>query len=80
MEIALNSHPLESVDADALVVVVFEGERDPRFAEAYSDLYECGEIGGKRLETVLLHRPHQPSATMIRLGDAREREQKCSVE
>jgi len=63
METSLSSVPLEQVEADALVVVAFDGEDGgpppaPDLAGGWiQDLYKTGEFKGKVLETALLHRP-----------------------
>ena len=44
MHIALEPKPLDQVEADALIVLVFEGAKETRFGAA--DLWEAGEIGG----------------------------------
>jgi leucyl aminopeptidase len=53
MQITVESKPLEQIDADALIVLVFEGRTEGRFGAA--DLAAAGEITGKALEFTLLH-------------------------
>ena len=55
MLVSLERQPIESLEAGALVVPVFEGEKPGRFAEALGGLCEAGEITGKSMEMTLLH-------------------------
>ncbi|MCC6860938.1 MAG: leucyl aminopeptidase [Bryobacterales bacterium] len=57
MEIRLESRTLNELENEAVVAVVFEGEKDQRLEEPLADLYASGEITGKSLETTLVHRP-----------------------
>jgi leucyl aminopeptidase len=68
MQITIERKPLESVETDALIVPVFEGEKETRFGAA--DLAEAGEIAGKPLEFTLLHHPPQMAARRILLAGA----------
>ena len=43
------------MEADALVITVFEGEKPARFAEALAGLVDAGEIAGKPFEMTLVH-------------------------
>jgi leucyl aminopeptidase len=70
MKISLESQRLERVDADALIVPVFEGKPETRFGAA--DLAE--EITGKSLELTILHHISGVSATRILLAGAGETE------
>ncbi|HZT32912.1 MAG TPA: leucyl aminopeptidase [Bryobacteraceae bacterium] len=53
MELNLRYQPLEAVEADAVVLVAFEGQKDARAGLA--EWIEAGEITGKMLEMTLLH-------------------------
>jgi len=55
MRIATESGPLAQVEADALVVPVFEGMREERFAA--TEWIDAGEVTGKYLELTLIHHP-----------------------
>ena len=58
MEIRLEPRKLTEVDADALVVLGFEGT-PPAIgaADQIKELYDSGEFSGKTLEIAILHRP-----------------------
>jgi leucyl aminopeptidase len=56
------------VEAEALIVPVFQGRRDARFGAA--DLFDSGEIAGKQLELTLLHHPPGVQATRVLLAGA----------
>ena len=68
MHIALEPKPLDQVEADALIVLVFEGTKETRFGAG--DLWEAGEIGGKFLEQTLLHHAPGIRATRVLLAGA----------
>src|SRR5260370_40706946 len=51
------------VEAEALIVPVFQDRRDARFGAA--DLFDSGEVAGKRLELTLLHHPPGARATRV---------------
>src|SRR5262245_30422036 len=53
MQITATSAPLEQIQADALIVPVFEGQKETRFSAG--PLCDSGEITGKSLELTLLH-------------------------
>jgi leucyl aminopeptidase len=61
MQITLESGPLERIDAEALIVPVFEGRPESRFGAA--DL--AGEVTGKSLELTILH--HVSGVAAIRV-------------
>jgi leucyl aminopeptidase len=63
MQITTEHKPLEQVEADALIVPVFEGVRETRFGAG--DLCDSGEIAGKPLEFTLLH--HVPDSAAKRV-------------
>ena len=53
MQIILERKLPEQIEADALIVPVFEGQKDARFGAG--ELFDSGEITGKPLEMTLLH-------------------------
>jgi leucyl aminopeptidase len=55
MEVKLGCGPLETTEADAVVVVAFEGQKDAR--ANLGDLWDAGEITGKAMEMTLIHQP-----------------------
>jgi leucyl aminopeptidase len=61
MKISLESQPAGRVDAEALIVPVFEGRPEPRFGAASLG----GEVTGKALEMTLLH--HVPGVSVDRV-------------
>ncbi len=63
MQITIERRPPEQIEADALIVPVFEGRRDDRFGAA--DLFESGEVTGKPQELTLLH--HVPGVAAARV-------------
>ena len=58
MDIKVEGKPIAEVDADALIVVGFEGANPGGLTTALSkELYDAGEFSGKSLEIAILHRP-----------------------
>ena len=79
MQITIRLEPLEKIQADALVVPVFEGnQKDTRFGAG--DLFDTGEIAGKPLELTLLHHVPGVAATRVLLAGAGKREKFDSAE
>ncbi len=68
MQIAIDRKPLEQIDAGALIVPVFEGQKESRFGAA--PLVEAGEIAGKPFEFTLLHQPAGMAAKRVLLAGA----------
>ncbi|HUB83920.1 MAG TPA: leucyl aminopeptidase [Bryobacteraceae bacterium] len=68
MTIATANSPLPQVEADALIVPVFEAAREERFGAA--DLIESGEITGKYLDLTLIHHPQGVAAKRLLLAGA----------
>jgi leucyl aminopeptidase len=66
MKITIESRPLEQVDAETLIIPVFEGRPETRFGAA--DL--VGEVTGKSLELTLLHHVRGVLSTRILLAGA----------
>ena len=63
MKITAELKPAAQVEADALIVPVFEGRRDARFGAA--DLFDSGEVTGKPREMTLLHNAPGARATRV---------------
>jgi leucyl aminopeptidase len=63
MQISVERMPLERIEADAVIVPVFEGAKEERFGAAV--LADSGEIAGKNLELTLLH--HPPGVAALRV-------------
>jgi len=72
MQITAVSVPVEQIQADALIIPVFEGEKEARFSA--STLYDTGEVSGKSLELTLLHNVGGLAATRVLLAGAGKRE------
>jgi leucyl aminopeptidase len=72
MQIAIQRDSLEKVDADALIVPVFEGLREERFGAG--PLWDLGEITGKTLDFTLLHNPAGAAARRVLLAGAGKRD------
>ena len=68
MQIILERKLPEQIEADALIVPVFEGQRDARFGAG--ELFDSGEITGKPLEMTLLHNPPHVAAKRVLLVGA----------
>src|ERR1700741_968029 len=79
MQIQIDSQPSSSIQADALVTYVFEGDNklagvlakiDRGMTGGLATLVTSGEITGKALETVLLHFPEGMDAKRLLLVGA----------
>ena len=57
MTTKLELQPVETVECDALIAVLFEGQNNERFAGLSGEFYESKEFTGKALDFALLHRP-----------------------
>ena len=68
MRITIERQPLEQIEAEALIVPVFEGRKEARFGAG--DLADAGEVAGKSLELTLLHHPPGVAATRVLLAGA----------
>jgi len=55
MQINLQRQPIENVEAEAVILPVFEDRREDRLG--LGELYDAGEIKGKPFEMTLLHQP-----------------------
>jgi leucyl aminopeptidase len=57
MQVSLQRQPIENVEAEAVIVVVFEGgfDRSQEARLGLGELYDSGEIAGKPYEMTLLH-------------------------
>ena len=78
MHITSERKPLEQIEADALVVPVFEGSKETRFGAG--DLVDAGEISGKSLELTLLHHVPGMAAARVLLAGAGKPEKFDSAE
>ena len=78
MRTSIERKPLEQIEADALIVPVFEGRRDERFGAA--PLLDAGEVSGKMLELTVLHHPEGMAAKRIVLAGAGKPERFDSAE
>jgi leucyl aminopeptidase len=78
MKTSIERQPHNQVDVQALVVPVFEGERQEGFASA--ELFDTGEISGKPLELTLVHHPTGIAAKRVLLAGAGKREKFDSSE
>src|ERR1017187_539101 len=66
MKITLELNPAEQIAAGALIVPVFEGEKESRFGAA--QLVESGEVAGKAGEFTLVHGPAGAAAARVLLA------------
>jgi leucyl aminopeptidase len=78
MQIATERKPVEQIEAGALIVPVFEGQKETRFGAG--PLAESGEISGKPLEFTLLHNAQGMAATRVLLAGAGKAEKFDSAE
>ncbi len=63
MQISVDRRQVEQVEADTLVIPVFEGRMEDRFG--CSDLATAGEVTGKMGELTLVHRPNGTAAKRV---------------
>ncbi|HLK62377.1 MAG TPA: leucyl aminopeptidase [Bryobacteraceae bacterium] len=68
MKILIESSPAGRLEADALIVPIFEGRKEERFGAG--DLCDSGEVSGKSLELTLLHHPPGIAARRVLLAGA----------
>jgi leucyl aminopeptidase len=68
MKTTTERRPPEQIDADTLIVPVFEGRKEQRFGAA--ELFDTGEATGKPLELTLLHYPAGVKAKRVLLAGA----------
>lgn len=74
MQIKLEVLPLEKLDADAVIVPVFEGAVPQNLPEVVKSLAESGEVAGKPGEFTLLHNPAGLQAKRLLLAGAGKRD------
>jgi leucyl aminopeptidase len=74
MNINLEARPFAEVDADALVVVGFEGGPPAMAADQTKELYDSGEFTGKALDISVLHRPAGMKAKRLVLAGGGKRD------
>jgi leucyl aminopeptidase len=72
MQISAVTAPLEQVQADALIVPVFEGDKDTRFSAGA--LFDSGEVTGKSLDMTLLHNVPGMASRRVLLAGAGKRD------
>src|SRR5690348_14905560 len=72
MKISIERKPLEQVETDALLVLVFEDAKEQRFNAG--TFFESKEIQGKLLELTLLHHPDGVAAQRVLLAGAGKRQ------
>ena len=71
MDIKVEAKPIAEVEADALIVVGFEGAAPSGPSGGLSkELYDAGEFSGKALEIAILHRPAGLKAKRLVLAGA----------
>jgi leucyl aminopeptidase len=74
MDIKVEGKPIAEVEADALLVVGFEGAAPDGPTRALSkELYDAGEFSGKSLEFAILHRPAGLKANRLVLAGGGKR-------
>jgi leucyl aminopeptidase len=74
MDLKLVRSKASELDADAVVVLAFEGVRHPELEKKYAALYDAGEIAGKFLEFTLLHGPEGYKAPRVLIAGAGKRD------
>jgi leucyl aminopeptidase len=74
MELKLVRSSASHLDADAVVVIEFEGSTRTEFAKPLAALYASGEIRGKRREFTLVHGLEGYKARRVLIGGAGKRE------
>ena len=78
MQTTIESKPFEQIEADALIVLVFEGKREGRLRAG--ELFDAGELTGKVQEFTLLHHPEGVAAARVLLAGAGKPEKFDSAE
>src|ERR1035438_10415710 len=78
MQTTIESKPFEQIEADALIVLVFEGQKETRFGAG--ELFDAGELSGKAQEFTLLHHPAGVAAARVLLAGAGKPEKFDSAE
>ena len=69
---------MAEVATDALIVPVFEGQKEQRFGAA--ELFDAGEVAAKPLELTVLHHPSGVAAKRVLLAGAGKREKFTAAE
>jgi len=78
MQTTIESKPLEQIEADAVIVLVFEGRKETRFGAG--ELFDAGELTGKVQEFTLLHHPVGVAAARVLMAGAGKPEKFDSAE
>jgi leucyl aminopeptidase len=74
MELKLVKARAADIDADAIIVLEYEGSPAPAFQKPLADLYTSGEIKGKPQEFTLVHRLEGFKARRVLIAGAGPRE------
>jgi len=74
MKINLETRPIAEVEADALVMVGFEGGPAAGATDQVKELYDSGEFAGKSSDISVLHRPAGLKAARLVLAGGGKRE------
>jgi len=72
MQISAERQPIQNLNVDALIALLFEGEKDTRFGAA--PLQDSGEVTGKAQEFTLLHGVPGFAARRVLLAGAGKRD------
>jgi leucyl aminopeptidase len=81
MDVKIETRTVLEVDADALVLVGFEGTpQEGPAAGLIKDLYDAGEFSGKALDIAILHRPVGLKAKRLVLAGGGKRDRFDSAE
>ena len=74
MQTKLESLPLEKIETEAAILVVFEGAAAEKLPEAQKAFAESGEVAGKPAELTLIHNPGGLKAKRLLVAGAGKRE------
>ena len=78
MKVLATTDPLEQLEADALVVLGFEGNAPQQVPDArVQELFDSGEFRGKTGESAVLHGPAKLKAKRLVVAGAGERKKGC---
>ncbi len=80
MKISLEARPIAELEADALVLVGFEGAPPAGASDQVKELYDSGEFAGKSCELSVLHRPAGFKAKRLALAGGGKRDKFNSAE
>src|SRR5437660_9413927 len=74
MELKLVRSKASALEADAVIVLAWEGVRSPDIEKKYAGLYDSGELTGKLFEFTLLHGANGFKAPRVLIAGAGKRE------